>query len=59
MNGAAREQERPIRLAGSEFGANRHMGAFFHTADEEYRVRPDDFLCELRGRRIPPDPRRP
>jgi hypothetical protein len=28
----------PIRLAGSELSAQRHVCAFFHSADEEYRV---------------------
>jgi hypothetical protein len=27
-----------IRFAGSELGAQRHICAFFHSADEEYRV---------------------
>lgn len=30
--------ERPIRFAGSTLGSYRHICAFFHTADEEYRV---------------------
>ena len=30
--------EQPIRFAGSTLGAYRHICAFFHTADEEYRV---------------------
>ena len=28
----------PIRLAGSELGESRHVCAFFHSADEEYRT---------------------
>src|SRR5919205_656392 len=36
--GASREGERPIRFAGSVLGAQRHVCAFFHTPDEEYRV---------------------
>jgi hypothetical protein len=28
----------PLRFAGSELGAQRHICAFFHSADEEYRV---------------------
>jgi hypothetical protein len=30
--------EQPIRFAGSELGAYRHICAFFHSTDEEYRV---------------------
>ena len=30
--------EQPIRFAGSTLGAYRHICAFFHTPDEEYRV---------------------
>ena len=36
--GALRESERPIRFAGSVLGAQRHVCAFFHSPDEEYRV---------------------
>ena len=32
------ESDQPIRLAGSVLGAKRHVCAFFHSADEEYRV---------------------
>src|ERR1700736_210696 len=32
------EGNQPIRFAGSELGAQRHICAFFHSADEEYRV---------------------
>jgi hypothetical protein len=32
------ESDRPIRLAGSVLGAKRHVCAFFHSPDEEYRV---------------------
>jgi hypothetical protein len=28
----------PMRFAGSELGAQRHICAFFHSADEEYRI---------------------
>lgn len=28
----------PVRLAGSELGGTRHICAFFHSRDEEYRV---------------------
>jgi hypothetical protein len=30
--------EQPIRFAGSELGVKRHVCAFFHTPEEEYRV---------------------
>ena len=30
--------EQPIRFAGSTLGAQRHVCAFFHSPDEEYRV---------------------
>jgi hypothetical protein len=36
--GASSESERPIRFAGSTLGAQRHVCAFFRSADEEYRV---------------------
>jgi hypothetical protein len=32
------EKDEPIRFAGSELGAQRHICAFFHSADEEYRA---------------------
>ena len=32
------EDNQPIRFASSELGAQRHICAFFHSADEEYRV---------------------
>lgn len=32
------EADQPIRLAGSVLGAKRHVCAFFHSPDEEYRV---------------------
>src|ERR1700740_2975657 len=32
------ETQQPIRLAGSVLGAKRHVCAFFHSPDEEYRV---------------------
>lgn len=28
----------PIRLGNATLGANRHVCAFFHSADEEYRL---------------------
>jgi len=36
--GASGEGGQPIRLAGSVLGAQRHVCAFFHSSDEEYRV---------------------
>ena len=33
-----RESPQPIRFAGSVLGAQRHVCAFFHSADEEYQV---------------------
>jgi MEDS: MEthanogen/methylotroph, DcmR Sensory domain len=35
---AAADAEQPIRFAGSTLGPQRHVCAFFHSADEEYRV---------------------
>jgi MEDS: MEthanogen/methylotroph, DcmR Sensory domain len=35
---ASTEGQTPIRFAGSELGAQRHICAFFHSPDEEYRV---------------------
>src|ERR1700752_3471611 len=35
---ACNESDQPIRLAGSVLGAKRHVCAFFHSPDEEYRV---------------------
>jgi hypothetical protein len=32
------QNEHPIRFAGSELGAHRHVCAFFHTPEEEYRI---------------------
>ena len=32
------EGDQPIQFAGSVLGAQRHVCAFFHSADEEYRV---------------------
>src|SRR4029450_8496613 len=32
------QSEQPIRFAGSELGSQRHVCAFFHSPDEEYRV---------------------
>jgi hypothetical protein len=34
----AADPEQQIRFAGSILGAQRHVCAFFHSADEEYRV---------------------
>jgi hypothetical protein len=36
--GTSSESSQPIRLAGSVLGAQRHVCAFFHSPDEEYRV---------------------
>src|SRR5258705_1387252 len=36
--GDSSESNRPIRFAGSVLGAQRHVCAFFHSSDEEYRV---------------------
>jgi DcmR-like sensory protein len=36
--GASNETSQPIRFAGSMLGAQRHVCAFFHDADEEYRL---------------------
>ena len=36
--GVSTESNRPIRFAGSVLGAKRHICAFFHSPDEEYRV---------------------
>src|SRR5438270_7128398 len=33
-----RDASQPIRFAGSMLRAQRHVCAFFHNADEEYRV---------------------
>jgi MEDS: MEthanogen/methylotroph, DcmR Sensory domain len=35
---ASSASELPIRFAGSALGAKRHICAFFHSADEEYRL---------------------
>jgi hypothetical protein len=35
---ASSESNQPIRFAGSVLDAQRHVCAFFHSADEEYRV---------------------
>src|SRR6201988_4923812 len=35
---ACNESDQPIRFAGSVLGAQRHVCAFFHSLDEEYRV---------------------
>jgi hypothetical protein len=36
--GAPSGNDQPIRFAGSVLGKHRHVCAFFHSADEEYRV---------------------
>jgi len=36
--GVLRDNVQPIRFAGSVLGAQRHVCAFFHSPDEEYRV---------------------
>jgi hypothetical protein len=36
--GTPSESDQPIRFAGSVLGAQRHICAFFHSSDEEYRV---------------------
>jgi len=36
--GAPSEASQPIRFAGSVLDAQRHVCAFFHNPDEEYRV---------------------
>lgn len=36
--GVSSESHRRIRFAGSLLGAQRHVCAFFHSADKEYRV---------------------
>jgi hypothetical protein len=37
-SGRAGKSSEPIRFAGSVLGAQRHVCAFFHNPDEEYRV---------------------
>lgn len=36
--GVSSESLRPIRFAGSVLGAQRHVCAFFHNADEQYPI---------------------
>jgi DcmR-like sensory protein len=36
--GLSTDSDRPIRFAGSVLGAQRHVCAFFHNADEQYRI---------------------
>lgn len=36
--GVSKESHRPIRLAGSVLGAQRHVCAFFHNSEEQYRI---------------------
>jgi len=35
---ASTQNNQPIRFAGSQLGTQRHVCAFFHNPDEEYRV---------------------
>jgi hypothetical protein len=37
-DGLSTDSDRPIRFAGSVLGAQRHICAFFHNADEQYRI---------------------
>lgn len=37
-SGVSSERHRPIRLAGSVLGAQRHVCAFFHNSDDQYRI---------------------
>jgi hypothetical protein len=37
-SGMLADAGQPIRFAGSVLGAQRHVCAFFHNPDEEYRV---------------------
>jgi DNA-binding NarL/FixJ family response regulator len=51
--GASTEQDQPIQFANSALGAQRHICAFFHSSDEEYRVIlpfiKDGFECGHKG----------
>lgn len=38
MKPAEHISDPPIRIAGSVLGAQRHVRAFFHSPDEEYRT---------------------
>ena len=38
MQSTSGQSGRPIRFAGSTLGAQRHVCAFFHSPEEEYRV---------------------
>jgi hypothetical protein len=38
MQSTSGQSEQPIRFAGSVLGAQRHVCAFFHSPEEEYRV---------------------
>jgi len=38
MSASSAKSEQPIRFAGSELGAERHICAFFNTPQEKYRV---------------------
>jgi hypothetical protein len=38
MNVISAEKEKPIRFAGSELGAHRHICGFFRTPEEEYHL---------------------
>lgn len=37
-DGVSNQSHQPIRLAGSVLGAQRHVCAFFHNLDEQYRI---------------------
>ena len=37
-SGESHKRDEPIRFAGSELGAKRHICAFFHNRNEEYQV---------------------
>jgi hypothetical protein len=38
MNDISADQEKPIRFAGSELGAHRHICGFFRNPEEKYRL---------------------
>jgi hypothetical protein len=38
MNVASAEKEYPVRFAGSELGAHRHICGFFRNSEEEYHL---------------------
>jgi hypothetical protein len=47
------KNNQPMRFAGSDLGAQRHICAFFHSSDEEYRVVlpfiKDGFECDQKA----------